>query len=385
MAVILGQLGNIAEQGIVTDTGFKYYNRDMTAYITTGAGGFTVTGTFTTSSFGTGFTVQAATNLAKGDLVYISSVTAAGVPIVSLSKADAMGKPAQLVITDATILSGAQGTAQVSGLSAATLNTNAATVGDPVYLSTTGTTTNTWTLTDPAAAGARSQIVGRVNVKSATVGQIAYNLVGNPTVAIGLNELQASSVVATKIAAQAVTLAKLERQTDATILMGKGAGADVAANAMSGDATISSTGVLSIASGKLTPTMVKSISALVSSGAIPAGAGGIPYAITLVATDVASGNIDFTGFPFKMLVTDVIYLKTGGAGNAGNSITVHNGTTGNAITDALNSVTDTAVVHAGSLNDAYTTIAAGSTVRLVTVKAGDNNAATITLVGYIVA
>ena len=83
MSVLL-PLDEIAESGIVTDTDFKYYNRDKTAYITTGAGGFTVTGTFTASGFASGFTVQASTNLANGDAVYISSTTAAGVPIVSV-------------------------------------------------------------------------------------------------------------------------------------------------------------------------------------------------------------------------------------------------------------------------------------------------------------
>lgn len=41
---VLLPLDAIAESGIVTDTGFKYYNRDKTAYVQTGSAGFTVTG-----------------------------------------------------------------------------------------------------------------------------------------------------------------------------------------------------------------------------------------------------------------------------------------------------------------------------------------------------
>tara|TARA_R110000868_G_scaffold84975_1_gene239276 strand:- start:636 stop:2009 length:1374 start_codon:yes stop_codon:yes gene_type:complete len=193
MSVLL-PLDEIAESGIVTDTDFKYYNRDKTAYITTGAGGFTVTGTFTASGFASGFTVQASTNLANGDAVYISSTTAAGVPIVSVADADASGKLAVFVVTDATILSGAQGSAALSGLSAATLNTVAGSVGAPVYLTTTGTTTNTWTLTAPTANDAAVQIIGRVNVSSATVGQIAYNLFGQTVVRYGSNQLQPGAI-----------------------------------------------------------------------------------------------------------------------------------------------------------------------------------------------
>lgn len=186
-------LDEYAEEGLRTATGFKYYNQDMSAYMTTGTGGFVFTGTLAAAGFATGFTAQASTNLAKNDLVYISSVTAAGVPIVTPAVSNVAGKSAVFVVTDTTILSGAQGTVAVSGLSSADLNTNAATVGDPVYLTTTGTTTNTWTLTEPTAGASNSQVVGHVNVKSLTVGQISFNLL-EPIKKVGSTMLQTSAI-----------------------------------------------------------------------------------------------------------------------------------------------------------------------------------------------
>lgn len=106
---------------------------------------------------------------------------------------------------------------------------------------------------------------------------------------------------------------------------------------------------------------------------------GIPVVIELVVPDVASGNVDYTGLPYKIRVNSVQYLKTGGAGNAGNSITLHNGTGGAAITGAMNSATDEAVVIAATINDANITVPALTTLRCVTVKAGGNNAAIISI------
>jgi len=62
MSVLL-PLDQIAESGLVTDTNFKYYNRDKTAYLTTGSGGFTVTGSLEAAKTVTP-TVTAATGTA---------------------------------------------------------------------------------------------------------------------------------------------------------------------------------------------------------------------------------------------------------------------------------------------------------------------------------
>ena len=120
-------------------------------------------------------------------------------------------------------------------------------------------------------------------------------------------------------------------------------------------------------------------------GALSRSNVGIPVVMQFAIPDLASGNVDFTGVPYKFRVTGVVYTKTGGAGNAGNSIALHNGTTGNAVSNAMNSATDTAVVQVGTLDDAFWTVLAGATLRFVTIKAGGNNAAVITVYGMRVA
>ena len=120
-------------------------------------------------------------------------------------------------------------------------------------------------------------------------------------------------------------------------------------------------------------------------GVIPASSMGVPITLELAVPDAATGNTDFTGLPYKIRVLDVLYLKTGGAGNAGNSIALHNGITGNAITDAMNNATDTGTSEAATLDDAFTTVAAGTTLRCVGTRAGGNNAALITVIAVRVA
>lgn len=63
---------------------------------------------------------------------------------------------------------------------------------------------------------------------------------------VGALTATAGSVGTDEIADEAITLAKIDRQTDGVILVGKGAAADVAAVAVSGDATLASTGALTV-------------------------------------------------------------------------------------------------------------------------------------------
>lgn len=140
-----------------------------------------------------------------------------------------------------------------------------------------------------------------------------------------------------------------------------------------------------IDASKVSNTTVGAAVAPGASRALVAAEVGAPVRLTLAVSDAASGNADFTGVPYKMLVTGVSYLKTGGAGNAGNSITLHNGTAGNAITNAMNNATDTGTAYASTLDDAFTIVAAGATLRAVTVKAGGNNAAILVVDGIRIA
>lgn len=116
----------------------------------------------------------------------------------------------------------------------------------------------------------------------------------------------------------------------------------------------------------------------VGARALTAAEFGVPVQLVLEVGDVATGNVDFTGCPYKLFVTNVETTQVG-AGNAGNSITVHNGTTGNAITDAMNNATDTGTDQAATLHATHRTIAAGATIRIAVVKAGGASSAKIVI------
>jgi len=137
-------------------------------------------------------------DMARDALVYVTGVTG-GVSEVALADANVDSAAALFYLPNA-LLAGATGLAYTSGLSVATLNTNAGTVDDPVYLSETA---GGWTLTAPTAADSIIQIVGRIAVKSATLGQIMWT-VRQGGYDIGTNELQAKCVTAPIIADNAV-------------------------------------------------------------------------------------------------------------------------------------------------------------------------------------
>jgi hypothetical protein len=70
-------------------------------------------------------------------------------------------------------------------------NTNGSTVGNPVYLSTTA---GGWTLTAPNPTSAIQQVVGRVAVVSATVGEIEFDLQYAGATSIGSPDIPAGSI-----------------------------------------------------------------------------------------------------------------------------------------------------------------------------------------------
>lgn len=252
-------------------------------------------------------TGQAATNLAENDLCYISSITAGGVRILSLADADAAGKQATWVATG-TILSGASGTFRKSYTSSATLNTNAGNVGDPVYLTTTGTTTNTWTLTPPAAKNAIIEIAGHIRVKSATVGVIAWDLLSPSTTSIGTNELNA----------EAVTLPKMERRTSGGVIIGQGAGGDVQEHTLSGDVTMDGTGAVTIGAAKVTVAKAGGFfsTEVTGTGApqnVAHGLTGTPKflcvpSVSAAGVSIAAQSADATNITLTMAGTDKCFI-----------------------------------------------------------------------------
>lgn len=152
------------------------------------------------------FTIYSVGALAKGDLLHISSYEPVNdVFVVEKADADTSGKPAQLMASE---VNGGSETSLASDIEELTgLNTNAGTVGDPVYLD--ATTAGSWTLTAPTGADQIVQIVGRIKVKSATVGVIAFNTVKADLVKIGTSGLQDSSITSAKIAPGTIVMSDI--------------------------------------------------------------------------------------------------------------------------------------------------------------------------------
>lgn len=171
--------------------------------------GTTALQTGTVSPDRQGLTIWNATGstLTAGQLVYLSGWNVANsLPQVSLSANNVQGAQGHYIVP-AAINNGASGLVVCHWLSAANLNTNAQVAGSPVYLDAVA---GGWTLTAPVGASNRQQIVGRVVVQSATVGQIDFDLSSQPDASInGTNELQALCVTAAKIAAATITQAKM--------------------------------------------------------------------------------------------------------------------------------------------------------------------------------
>lgn len=149
-------------------------------------------------------------SLVEGDVVYISSWSGAqSAWIVAKADADLPTKAGQYIVT-ATIFDANYGTVKKGFLSSATMNTGGATIGDPVYLSATA---GGWTLTPPSGADQDIQILGRVAVVSATVGQIRFWFEDVPQKR-GTSSLQDSAVTAAKIADGAIAAADLSASAD---------------------------------------------------------------------------------------------------------------------------------------------------------------------------
>jgi hypothetical protein len=113
--------------------------------------------------------------IATDKLVAISGYdTTTKLPKIVLADADAVNLATEVWVTNKAIADQKTATVFKGGMSAANLNTNSATsAGDPVFLDTTA---GGFTSTQPTLVAARVVIVGYVQVKSATVGQIAWDI-----------------------------------------------------------------------------------------------------------------------------------------------------------------------------------------------------------------
>jgi hypothetical protein len=103
--------------------------------------------------------------------------------------------------------------------------------------------------------------------------------------------------------------------------------------------------------------------------------GGLPVVHVIDVPDGATGDVD-TVLTHKTRVLDVTVVKTGGAGGAADTVQVKNGAT--AITDAMDiNKADKSVVRAGTIDDAQWEVAAAGTLRVTRTNgaAGGNNTA----------
>ena len=91
-----------------------------------------------------------------------------------------------------------------------------------------------------------------------------------------------------------------------------------------------------------------------------------PVCLEYEITADASSGLAVT-VPFAIKIIDVIVISTASVGSA--TVKLTDGT--NDITDAIVAATDTNVVRAGTIDDAYNEIAAGGTLKVVTNGASD--------------
>lgn len=133
-------------------------------------------------------------------------------PKVVLANAATADLATDVFVTLAVLHNGVQGNVWKGGTSTAVLNTNFGTVGDPVYLDITS---GGFTGTMPTAANARVQIVGYTLVKSATVGQIRWDIKGSAS-KIGINDINQAYGRSVAVTAAVASVATITPAADAS-------------------------------------------------------------------------------------------------------------------------------------------------------------------------
>lgn len=191
----------------VANAGTLLLQSNGTMYVNTGT---KASPTWTVSGGGGGQTreVYNATggNLTAGSLVALSGwdETTKLPKVVKADNDAASGRMADFVLP-AAIANAASGLASETFRLTAQ-NTGGTAVGDPVYL---GSTAGGFTFTPVTAADAIAQIVGRVAVVNGATGVVEFDISAAAT-KIGTSELEDLAVTTGKLAANAVTAAKVD-------------------------------------------------------------------------------------------------------------------------------------------------------------------------------
>lgn len=117
---------------------------------------------------------ESGSTITRGSLVYVSSWSESYKRwLVTLADANVSGRSNALFVIRNPITTNQNGVGWKTMRHVAQNTSAASAVGDPVYLSTTA---GGWTLTAPYASGGVNQIVGRVAVDHASLGEIEFNL-----------------------------------------------------------------------------------------------------------------------------------------------------------------------------------------------------------------
>ena len=161
--------------------------------------------------------------------------------------------------------------------------------------------------------------------------------------------------------------AALDANDDAKILVGDGT--DLASVAVSGDISLANSGAVSLADESVAPAEVANIDSNI----------GIPLVIDFeITADASSGlNIFDANAPFKFEIIDIVAQARATVGG-GCTITISDGT--NTIADSINLATDKAIARVGSIDDAYSEIAASGTLKVATTDAAGRGLVSIYVV-----
>ena len=111
------------------------------------------------------------------------------------------------------------------------------------------------------------------------------------------------------------------------------------------------------------------------------GDGANPIIFALTIPDAATANYDWTLPNYGLRLVDVWAVKTGaGAGASANTLQVQTAGGAANVTGAISmQVADTRLARVGVIDDANHVFAAAATIRVRSVKAGENSAAIVYL------